>query len=592
MCTGIYHLKEHLAWVKDNVTGCKEVPPEVKQQMIKIITEGKGKKWRGYESPIDEEDDQEAEFEAQMERAKIVSIQELNYRQMEIQEMYGRMDGASSSHQPQEHVVPGRGGCGPSLLRSTSSRLRRSFSSRPSSYNFYLQMVASIVEVGPSVKGATAKELAGPHLEAIVHDVDKHITQFKVCWPTTGVTIMTDGWKDKFHRYLVNFLISCSRGIVYHSSIDLSRKIHTGRLICTHLDKIIDEVRPENVVQVVTDNAANYRKAGLVKYCILKSKLIIRFVYNHMYFHALMREHHMREIVKESPTRFAIAFLTIQSILVNSAGLRSMIRSNEYDSDDKPAIEFLFDAMRRAREVIFENNIWNEEILEILDHRWRDQLHQDMHAAWFFLNPHNLYSNATLDDADIMEGIRNCIYKLELDLETQMELFLCLSVSAQWWTIHGIQTKQLQKIAVRILSQTCATSSLYVHYNLKLREKHIRKTPTNYTPINLVTSSGGTANEWVSLRTLLLDQDFLSGAVADMNDNVNVAASNEGDMTMDMDDDYTQDEDEEQDDETVETMENNWQEPLIHECEGAQHDALTALVSLVPVQIASNPKID
>ncbi|XP_020525747.1 uncharacterized protein LOC110007658 [Amborella trichopoda] len=250
---------------------------------------------------------------------------------------------------------------------------------------------------------------------------------------------MPDGWKDKSHRYFVNFLIGCPRGIVYHSSIDLSIKRHTGKLICAHLEKIVYEVGPENVVQVVTDNAANYRKASLllmerrpnlywtpcaahcinlmlkeigklkrVKYCILKSTLITSFIYNHTYLHALMREHCMREIVRESTTRFATAFLTIQSILVNKAGLRSMIRSNEWqtdkaamsqlgrqvettllnkrfwarcnhvvsvtkplewalrlsDSDDKPAMGFLFDAMRRAGEAIFENNIWNEEILD------------------------------------------------------------------------------------------------------------------------------------------------------------------------------------------------------------------------------------
>ncbi|ERN08845.1 hypothetical protein AMTR_s00015p00091900 [Amborella trichopoda] len=59
-----------------------------------------------------------------------------------------------------------------------------------------------------------------------------------------------------------------------------------------------------------------------------------------------------------------------------------------------------------------------------------------------------------------------------------------------------------------------------------------------------------------------------------MNNNVNVATSNEGNMTMDMDDNYTQDEDEALDDETDGTMENNWQEPVIQECEGAQHDAV------------------
>ncbi|ERM98776.1 hypothetical protein AMTR_s00348p00015270, partial [Amborella trichopoda] len=65
------------------------------------------------------------------------------------------------------------------------------------------------------------------------------------------------------------------------------------------------------------------------------------------------------------------------------------------------------------------------------------------------------------------------------------------------------------------------------------------------------------------------------GAVADMDDNVDVVASNKGDMPMDMDDDYTHDEDDAQDDkETDETMENNWRDPVIQECEGAQHDAV------------------
>ncbi|XP_011628504.1 uncharacterized protein LOC105421726 [Amborella trichopoda] len=250
--------------------------------------------------------------------------------------------------------------------------------------------------------------------------------------------------------------------------------------------------------------------------------------------------------------------------------------------------------MRRVREAIFENNIWNEEILEIVDRRWRDQLHQDIHTTGFFLNPQNLYSNVTLDYVDIMEGVRNCIYRLEPDIETQME--------SQWWTIHGIRTKKLQKIAVRFLSQTCAAlgcernwstfqwihaprrnrlktqtlyNLVYIYYNLKLREKHTRRTPTDYTPINLdYIFRRDLADEWVSLRTLLIDQDFLSGAATDMDDNVNVAASNEGDMTMDMDDDYTQDEDDAHDDETYETMENNWKEPIIQECEGAQHDAM------------------
>ncbi|XP_020528331.1 uncharacterized protein LOC110007990 [Amborella trichopoda] len=93
---------------------------------------------------------------------------------------------------------------------------------------------------------------------------------------------------------------------------------------------------------------------------------------------------------------------------------------------------------------------------------------------------HQICTSITLDDADIMEGVRNCIYRLGPDLETQMECMQPLIVymekngefaynnakkaaaklhPTQWWMIHGIRTKQLQNIAVRILSQTCAAAS-------------------------------------------------------------------------------------------------------------------------------------
>ncbi|ERN01687.1 hypothetical protein AMTR_s00090p00156810 [Amborella trichopoda] len=60
------------------------------------------------------------------------------------------------------------------------------------------------------------------------------------------------------------------------------------------------------------------------------------------------------------------------------------------DFEDKNAMGFLFDAMRRARKVIFDNNIWTKEILDIVDR--------------LFINPQNLHSSVTLDDADIMRG--------------------------------------------------------------------------------------------------------------------------------------------------------------------------------------------
>ncbi|KAL4183054.1 hypothetical protein AMTRI_Chr11g153280 [Amborella trichopoda] len=108
---------------------------------------------------------------------------------------------------------------------------------------------------------------------------------------------------------------------------------------------------------------------------------------------------------------------------------------------------------------------------------------------------------------------------------------------------------------------------VYVHYNLKLRN----------TPINLnYIFWKDFADEWVSQRTPLLDQDFLKGAVANMNDNVNVVVPSEGDMVVDMDidyDKYEEEEDEEQDNkETDGTVETDWQYPVVEKWERAQHD--------------------
>ncbi|KAL4184851.1 hypothetical protein AMTRI_Chr10g3160 [Amborella trichopoda] len=418
------------------------VTAEVKQQMFKLITKEKEKKvqrekdieeiGRGYESPIDEEDDQEVEFEAQIERARIASLQEHNYRQIEIHETYGRRDGASSSCQPQEHVVPGV------LIEKVKKMISIFWYANVLPFNsansdFDPPMVTTIAEAGPDVRGPTAKELAGSCLEAVVHDVDKHISQFKVCWPSTGVTIMTDGWKD-------NLLL---------------------------LERRLNLYWTPYVAHCVNLMLKDTRKLRRVKTCILKSKLIARLIYNHKFLHALMREHYMREIVRESTTRFATTFLTIQSLLVHKIGLSQLEKQVE---------------------------------TTLLDRRFRARC--------------------------------NNVVSVTKPLV--------------------IRTKQLQKIAARILNQTCVALCCERNWStfqwIHAPRQNRLKTQTWHNLVDL-------ADEWVSPRTPLLDQDFLYGAVADMDYYVDVVASNEGDMAMDMDDEYTQDENE--------------------ECEGAQHHAVS-----------------
>jgi len=73
---------------------------------------------------------------------------------------------------------------------------------------------------------------------------------------------MSDGWTDKRRRTLLNFLVNSPKGIVFLKSIDPSHITKTADKFFSMLDQIVKEVGEENVVQVVTDNEANYKANG------------------------------------------------------------------------------------------------------------------------------------------------------------------------------------------------------------------------------------------------------------------------------------------------------------------------------------------
>ena len=52
---------------------------------------------------------------------------------------------------------------------------------------------------------------------------------------------------------------------------------------------------------------------------------------------------------------------------------------------------YIYEAMNGAKETIVKNFLGNEEkykeIFEIIDRRWKIQLHQPLHTTRYFLNP-------------------------------------------------------------------------------------------------------------------------------------------------------------------------------------------------------------
>jgi len=109
-----------------------------------------------------------------------------------------------------------------------------------------------------------------PHLlgEPLLNDVVKLISnvreEHEQAWKQYGCTLMSDGWTDRTDQHLINFLVNSPKGTYFIESVDASAEVHDAFMLADLLGKKIDEIGKEKVVQVITDNGANYKAAGRI----------------------------------------------------------------------------------------------------------------------------------------------------------------------------------------------------------------------------------------------------------------------------------------------------------------------------------------
>ncbi|OAY62701.1 hypothetical protein ACMD2_17580, partial [Ananas comosus] len=147
-------------------------------------------------------------------------------------------------------------------------------------------------------------EISGKYLDAEVNDIHVWVKNFKQQWEIYGVTLMRDSWTRPTKMSIIFLLIYCN---------------------------VLCEVGEKCVVQVVSDNGANFKKAGKLliqrhphlfwtpcaAHCInlMMSDFgeINRYLYNHLWVHALMVKFTGRELVRPGITRFATNFIALNN---------------------------------------------------------------------------------------------------------------------------------------------------------------------------------------------------------------------------------------------------------------------------------------
>jgi hypothetical protein len=101
-------------------------------------------------------------------------------------------------------------------------------------------------------------------LAECVKDVTNLRAHHELAWKTYGCTLMSDGWTDRRGYQLINFLVNSHEGTYFLESVGASSEAHSAIMLVDLLEKRIDNIGRDKVVQVVTDNGANYKAVGKI----------------------------------------------------------------------------------------------------------------------------------------------------------------------------------------------------------------------------------------------------------------------------------------------------------------------------------------
>ncbi|KAG6388825.1 hypothetical protein SASPL_150261 [Salvia splendens] len=247
-------------------------------------------------------------------------------------------------------------------------------------------MLESIGQYGAGYRSPSYHDIRNPLLDRALERVNETKKKHEEAWKEYGCSIMSDGWTDTRHHHLISFLANSPAGTFFLGSVDASNEVADAIMLADLLEKQIEKVGKEYVVQVVTDNGANFKAAGRILMeriptlfwtpcaahcldllledigkikefhkCINNAKKVCRFIYKHGRLLAQMRNKLGGDLVRPAVTRFATSFFTLASMYKHKADLRSLFVSTEWHDNKLAASE----EGRTAEKIILSIQFWN-----------------------------------------------------------------------------------------------------------------------------------------------------------------------------------------------------------------------------------------
>jgi hypothetical protein len=220
-------------------------------------------------------------------------------------------------------------------------------------------MLEAIGAFGRGLRGPSAYEMSGPFLKRAKQKVLDRFKNHHESWQLTGCSVMTDAWTDRKGRGVMNLVVHSAHGVCFLDSVDCSAVKKDGKYVFDLVDRYIQEIGEENVVQVVTDNASvntaaaslmaakrpsifwtgcaahcldlmleDIGKLGPIEQTIASARQVTTFLYAHTRVMDLMRKFLGNDLVR-SGARFATAYLNLKSLQDNKKDIARLFRSDE-----------------------------------------------------------------------------------------------------------------------------------------------------------------------------------------------------------------------------------------------------------------------
>nr|ABA99325.1 hAT family dimerisation domain containing protein [Oryza sativa Japonica Group] len=503
VCTaGITRIKYHLAGIKGfNTTKCQKVPSPVQQEMFDLLTKKTSEK-------------EQKNKEKEVARAEV-----------DIENSDCESGSEGSDHGNNVLVVKPKETTGSSSSRSVAGGHTIDKYYKPPSIE---ESAKAIGQFGRSLKGPSPYEMSGSFLQKRKEQVMDGFKEHKESWELTGCFIMTDAWTDRKGRGVMNLVVHSAHGVLFLDSVECSGDRKDGKYIFELVDRYIEEIGEQHVVQVVTDNASvnttaaslltakrpsifwngcaahcldlmleDIGKLGPVEETIANARQVTVFLYAHTRVLDLMRKFLNRDLVRSGVTRFATAYLNLKSLLDNKKELVRLFKSDEMEQ-----LGYLKQAKgKKASKVIRSETFWkNVDIavnyFEPLANVLR-RMDSDVPSMGFF---HGLMLEAKKEISQRFDNDKSRFIEVWdiIDKRWDNKLKTPLHLAgyylnpyyyypnkqeiesdgsfraAKWWLNHGTSTPNLRKLAARILSLTCSSSACERNWSV-FEQVHTKK---------------------------------------------------------------------------------------------------------------------